>query len=57
MPAMDALLQAQLDQRREQNLYRTRLNVASGCAATLQLGGRPLLNFCSNDYLGLASHP
>jgi 8-amino-7-oxononanoate synthase len=54
---MDATLQAQLNQRREEHLYRTRLNVASGCSSTLSVGGRSLVNFCSNDYLGLASHP
>jgi len=54
---MDAILQAQLCLRREEHLYRTRLNVASGCSATLSVEGRSLINFCSNDYLGLASHP
>ena len=57
MNSMDATLQAQLNQRREEHLYRTRLNVASGCSSTLSVGGRSLVNFCSNDYLGLASHP
>jgi len=57
MNSMDAILQAQLCLRREEHLYRTRLNVASGCSATLSVEGRSLINFCSNDYLGLASHP
>ena len=57
MKSMDAILQAQLDQRRVEHLYRTRLNVASGCSSTLDVDGKSLLNFCSNDYLGLASHP
>ena len=54
---MDATLQVQLNQRREAHLYRTRLNVESGCSSLLQVDGRALINFCSNDYLGLAGHP
>jgi 8-amino-7-oxononanoate synthase len=57
MKSMDAILQGQLDQRRAEHLYRTRLNVASGCSSTLEVDGSTLINFCSNDYLGLANHP
>ena len=57
MTSMDAILQAKLDQRRQQFLYRHRTHVASGCDAVLQVDGKSLINFCSNDYLGLAGHP
>jgi 8-amino-7-oxononanoate synthase len=57
MNSMDSILQAELEQRQQQYLYRQRTNVASGCGPILQVEGRPLINFCSNDYLGLAGHP
>jgi 8-amino-7-oxononanoate synthase len=50
---MDAAIAA----RRAQGLYRQRLTVESAQGPTLTLGGTTYLNFCSNDYLGLANHP
>lgn len=35
-------------------MYRRRRVVASPCGRELEVDGRRLLNFCSNDYLGLA---
>lgn len=57
MSSLDTTLQAALDERRQQHLYRQRVNVASGCGSALEVNGESLLNFCSNDYLGLAGHP
>jgi 8-amino-7-oxononanoate synthase len=40
-----------------QGLYRSRRIVASPQGVHLTADGRELVNFCSNDYLGLANHP
>jgi 8-amino-7-oxononanoate synthase len=53
---MDEALQAALQQRREQSLYRHRRIVDGPQDICLQLDGREVINFCSNDYLGLANH-
>ncbi len=42
---------------REQNLFRELRRVDSAQGPRIQIGGHPYLNFSSNDYLGLASHP
>ncbi|UCG74363.1 MAG: 8-amino-7-oxononanoate synthase [Chromatiales bacterium] len=48
-------MQAQLDQLRAQQMYRRRRVLDAAQGREVQLGGRRLLNFCSNDYLGLAA--
>lgn len=46
-----------LEERRAQHLYRQRLVLESPQGPRVRLAGRDMLNFCSNDYLGLAAHP
>lgn len=48
---------AELEQRKQAGLYRTRRLVSGPQRPSLTAGGRSLLSFCSNDYLGLANHP
>jgi 8-amino-7-oxononanoate synthase len=43
-----------IKQRKEDNLWRQRINVASPQGVRIVLEGQTLLNFSSNDYLGLA---
>ncbi len=50
-------LQRELDERAAQGLQRCRRVLESPQGAHLTADGKPYLSFCSNDYLGLASHP
>ena len=50
-------LQTRLQARSEQLLLRQRRTVTSPPQPQLGVDGKPLLSFCSNDYLGLANHP
>jgi 8-amino-7-oxononanoate synthase len=54
--SMDRLLQENLDKRRLQHLFRSRVRVDSACSDQLTVGGKSVHNFCSNDYLGLANN-
>ena len=48
---------AALDERRAEQLYRSRRQLQSAQGAEVVVDGQRYLNFCSNDYLGLANHP
>ncbi len=50
-------LASRLAERRAANLYRQRPLLESPQGPLVQVDGRELLAFCSNDYLGLANHP
>ncbi len=52
-----AFLQAQLDELREAGLFNTIRTVESPMDARITVDGRSVLNFCANNYLGLANHP
>ena len=50
-------LQAALAQRRHDSLFRQLQPVTSGQGPELCLGGRQVVQFCTNNYLGLACDP
>jgi 8-amino-7-oxononanoate synthase len=50
-------LQRDLENIQTADLFRELRRVDSAQGARIELGGRTLLNFSSNDYLGLANHP
>jgi len=52
-----ARLERQLGELDAQSLRRRRRITDTPCQPKVTVDGRPMLAFCSNDYLGLANHP
>jgi len=53
----DAILSERLAAIRDQGLYRQLRQIDSPQSSHIEIGGRALLNFSSNDYLGLSNEP
>jgi len=51
------VLGRELDEIREQGLYKDERVLQGPQGAEIAVGGRTVLNFCANNYLGLASDP
>jgi glycine C-acetyltransferase len=47
----------ELNEIRASGLFKTERIIASAQGAEIVVGGRKVLNFCANNYLGLSSHP
>ncbi|HEY1077285.1 MAG TPA: 8-amino-7-oxononanoate synthase [Fontimonas sp.] len=54
---LDERLAAKLERLRDAQLYRVRREVDGAHGVAITVDGQRCLNFCSNDYLGLASDP
>ena len=50
-------LRRELDQIRASGLYKDERVIATRQGSGIEVGGRRVLNFCANNYLGLTSHP
>jgi glycine C-acetyltransferase len=50
-------LRAELTEIQESGLYKTERIIESEQGPEILVGGKKVLNFCANNYLGLSSHP
>ena len=54
---MKVQLQERLDEIEEAGLFKRERQIASPQSSHIKTGGADVLNFCANNYLGLANHP
>ncbi len=54
---MKEYLSKTLDEIREAGLYKEERLIESSQSASIQVAGKEVLNFCANNYLGLANDP
>src|SRR5690554_2138270 len=55
--AFYAHLSEQLAQTQAEGLYKRERVITSPQDAAIEVGEREVINFCANNYLGLANHP
>jgi glycine C-acetyltransferase len=54
---LSELLKSQLADLRSKGLYKRERQLQSPQGSAIQVAGREVINFCANNYLGLANHP
>lgn len=59
MPAdnINAFLRTQLEDLKAKGLYKAERRIASPQMSGITVNGQEVVNFCANNYLGLANHP
>ncbi len=57
MDTISTRLTAELAEIREAGLYKAERIISSPQSAEIAVAGQSVLNFCANNYLGLANHP
>jgi glycine C-acetyltransferase len=56
-PAVPAFFRAKLDEIEQAGLYKRERLLESPQGSAIRVAGQPVINFCANNYLGLANHP
>jgi glycine C-acetyltransferase len=51
------ILRPQLEDLKKAGLYKRERSLQGPQGSAIRVGGREVMNFCANNYLGLASHP
>src|SRR5262245_23400122 len=52
-----AYLREQIAELKSKGLYKAERRIESPQLAEIEVGGKRVINFCANNYLGLANHP